>query len=217
MNNPEILKLVAGFAHFRKKFFAEKNFYEALLKQGQNPKTLIIACSDSRVDPAILSNADPGDIFVVRNVANLVPPYEVGGGKHGVSAAMEFAVRDLKVNNVVILGHSFCGGIRALMTGSHQSSDSFIGAWVKIAQEAKESVLQKYPSASEQQQCHHCEMESIAVSLKNIRSFPFVEKAVQNRAMRIYGIYFDLEQGELFSYNETQKEFRKVELPSVTE
>ena len=116
MPKKEIAKLMAGFKLFREKFFEGDNpTYGRLTTGGQGPKTLIIGCSDSRVDPAIISSASPGEIFVVRNVANLVPPFEKGGGHHGVSAAIEFAVVNLQVETIIILGHRQCGGIRALL------------------------------------------------------------------------------------------------------
>ncbi|MGZ3724040.1 MAG: carbonic anhydrase, partial [Bdellovibrionales bacterium] len=120
MSRKELLRLVSGFRRFREKYFdPEDSLYR---KAGQAPKTLVIGCSDSRVDPAIITSSGPGELFVVRNVANLVPPYETGGGLHGVSAAIEFAIVNLKVENVVILGHRQCGGIRALVTGLQSDS-----------------------------------------------------------------------------------------------
>ena len=115
---PEIRKLLQGFQRFRvKRFEPNRALFNRLAMQGQTPRTLLIGCSDSRVDPAILTDSDPGEIFVVRNVANLVPPFETGGRYHGTSAALEFAVCNLKVHSVVILGHSHCGGISALLDG----------------------------------------------------------------------------------------------------
>lgn len=213
--NKEIQKLILGFAHFRKRYFAgEKNLYDTLLTNGQSPKTLVIGCSDSRVDPAILTNANPGEIFVVRNVANLVPPCETGGGYHGISSAIEFAVTGLKVRNIVILGHSFCGGIRALMVDGNNDSSSFISSWMKIAEEAKVKVLKEHPNASEQELCHHCEMESIVISMRNVQTFPFVKEAIKN-GVKLYGIYFNLEKGELHSYSTETNSFSVVELPEV--
>lgn len=215
--NKEILKLVAGFRRFRSKyFFGEDALYNKLSHAGQNPKTLIIGCSDSRVDPALISSSSPGDIFVVRNVANLVPPYEsANSGFHGVSAAIEFAVVNLKVENVVVLGHRQCGGIRALISGQQRKEGSFVGAWMEIARKAKERVLAKSPKLDFEAQCKECEMEGIVTSLENLKTFPFVLDAIQNRGLSLFGIYFDLEQGQLFEFDELQKSFKQLEIDKV--
>lgn len=216
MRRHRLLRLVAGFKKFKEKYFkADSTTFFRELSTGQNPKTLIIACSDSRVDPALLSSAEPGDIFVVRNVANLVPPYESAlSGFHGVSAAIEFAVCNLKVESVVLLGHRQCGGIRALMsddlTGA-ASENSFIKQWMKIALPAKARVLQRQPDLSFEQQCQSCEMESIVTSIQNLKSFPFVHEAIANRNLEIYGIYFNLENGDLLEYDEQQKNFHIIQ------
>lgn len=217
MVKKEILKLVVGFRQFRKKFYDSETALFDKLSTGQSPKTLIVACSDSRVDPSLMASANPGDLFVIRNVANLVPPYESAQqGLHGVSAAIEFAVTGIKVENIVIMGHRQCGGIRALMTGSHEKQESFVGKWMSIANSAKEKVLKQYgPIKTEVDMdllCRHCEMESIAVSIENLKTFSFVNEAMQTRELNIIGIYFDLEQGQLFEYDEILKKFSLIQL-----
>lgn len=213
MRNKEIFKLFLGFKRFREKYFSdERSVFNKLVGSGQSPKTLIIGCSDSRVDPAILSSASPGEIFVIRNVANLVPPFESSEGFHGVSSAIEFAVVNLKVENIVVLGHRQCGGIQALMTDSHQGTSSFIGPWVKIAEEAKKKVLSKFSNLDLDTQCRHCEMESIKVSLQNLKTFPFVIEALRNRGLHMLGVYFDLEAGHLWEWDEAGDEFRQVQV-----
>lgn len=207
----ELVRFLAGFKRFRSKYFEGKNsLYRKLSQNGQTPKTLIIGCSDSRVDPAILLSAAPGELFVVRNVGNLVPPFEEKPGFHGVSSAIEFAVVNLKVENVVILGHRQCGGIRALMSGVHNPAPSFISSWVSIAEEAKQSVMEKYAGADNETLCAHCELESIRISMKNLRTFPFVQQAIEERQMNIIGAYFDLEDGRLLGLNETTGTFAAV-------
>lgn len=210
MGNRSILKLVAGFKKFRESTFIREGSIYSRLNEGQNPKTLIIGCSDSRVDPAIIWNANPGEIFVVRNVANLVPPFDASkSGLHGVSAAIEFAVVDLKVENIIILGHRLCGGIRALVSNEVRG-DSFLGPWLQIAKPAKDSVIRKNPEADLDTLCRHCELESITTSIQNLRSFPFVQQAIQNREMGILGIYFDIEKGELSEYDEATKSYKPL-------
>lgn len=192
-----------GFRLFREKFYlSEDPTYGRLSTRGQGPKTLIIGCSDSRVDPAILSSSGPGDIFVVRNVANLVPPYETSGGRHGVSAAIEFSVVNLKVETVIVLGHRQCGGIRALMFPEDSQAGGFVQEWMKIAEDAKERALDMTGSGDPDIMWRLCELESIRTSVENLRSFPFVADAAKNRNLQIVGIYFDLEKGEFLELDE---------------
>lgn len=216
MSRSHILKLLAGFRRFHVKNFqgGETSLYSKLAR-GQGPKTLIIGCSDSRVDPALMTSSAPGEIFVVRNVANMVPPFESAQtGFHGVSAAIEFAVVNLKVENVMVIGHRQCGGIAALMS-SQPTQEGFIRQWVSIAEDAKRRVLKNYPDADLDAKCRHCEKEAIVTSLKNLRSFPFVVEAEKERNLLILGIYFDLEIGELLEYDEKVKDFVQVSIAGV--
>jgi carbonic anhydrase len=212
MSKIEILRLMAGFRKFRDKYFANEHpLYQRLSSSGQGPRTLIIGCSDSRVDPALITSASPGDLFIVRNVANLVPPYETGGGYHGVSAAIEFAVVNLKVENIIVLGHRQCGGIRALMLDPAQAK-GFVQQWMRIAQDAKDRVLKAHAGEDDESLCRHGELESIVASLTNLRTFPFVQSAIQERGLAVMGIYFDLELGQLLEYDEDSSGFRNIEL-----
>lgn len=208
---PELKKLVDGFHRFRTKYFVkDTELFEHLNAEGQSPKTLIIACSDSRVDPALLTQAKPGDIFVIRNVANLVPPYEIGGGYHGVSSAIEFAVVNLKVENVVVLGHEHCGGINALMTGNSNPQPSFIGSWVSIAKEAREEVLRELPGAKPKEQLDACTKKAVLISMENLMSFPFIQERMKNKELKIYGWFFELEHGRLLQFDYEQKKFLEI-------
>lgn len=208
-----MIRLLAGFKRFRERYYLQEgNLYQRLSQSGQTPKTLIIGCSDSRVDPAIITSANPGEIFTVRNVANLVPPYETNVGFHGVSSAIEFAVVNLKVENIVVMGHRQCGGIRSLMFAPDDSKTSFVKEWMKIAQKAKERVLSAYAGSDDDTLCRHGEMESIVVSLENLKTFPFVREAIETRDLNIVGAYFDLEQGHMFEYDEASQSFRQLEV-----
>jgi carbonic anhydrase len=200
----EIDKLIQGYKRFHDNYFVgdEHEQLFAELSQGQNPSTLVIACSDSRVDPAIIMDSKPGDLFVIRNVANLVPPYEIGGGYHGVSAALEFAVRYLNVEHVIVLGHQHCGGIRTLVSGMPVDAPSeFIQSWVNIAQSAKQRVLKEMPHASAEQHMCACEKASILVSMENLRTFPWVVQAVKEGKLKLHGWYFDIESGTLSAHD----------------
>jgi carbonic anhydrase len=211
MKNREILKLFAGFRRFHEKYFSGEESSYSKIFENQSPKTLIIGCSDSRVDPALITSASPGELFIVRNVANLVPPFESAtGGHHGVSAAIEFAVVNLKVENILILGHRKCGGIRALMSGQQKGHETFVSMWMKIAHSARDKVLKNFTNQDFETQCKECELEGIIKSIENLKSFPFVSEALKNKSLNIFGIYFDLEQGTLLSFDEDTHSFNTL-------
>jgi carbonic anhydrase len=195
-------RLIEGYRRFRETAFREhRSLYDALVAQGQSPRAMVIGCSDSRVDPAILFGTEPGEVFVVRNVANLVPPYAQSGNYHGTSAALEFAVRSLKVEHVVVLGHARCGGIAALLNDAAGLGTDFIGPWMQIAAPARERALaQAETGGLDAQRC--CEHEAIKVSLANLQSFPWICEAVRTGRLQLHGWYFDLETGELLQLTE---------------
>lgn len=209
MHAISILKILEGFKNFRLKYFQQQDFYQGL-RTGQTPLNLVIACSDSRVDPSTLFETSPGDIFVVRNVANLVPPYEKDGGFHGVSAAIEFAVQNLKVKNIIVLGHRQCGGIRHLMVAQNNQAESLVTRWMKIAEPAKVRVLSQYPEIDFETQCVHCEQEAIKDSIENLRSFPFIREKETLGELTILGLYFDLEIGHLYLLSSKSKDFERI-------
>lgn len=212
----ELRKLLAGFRRFREQYFEpEDSIYRKLAREGQNPKTLVIGCSDSRVDPSLLSAASPGELFIVRNVANLVPPFEKGGGLHGVSAAIEFAVVNLKVENIVVLGHRQCGGIRALVEINENTPKNFVTEWVKIAMPARKKIMKTHPHAQGDSLVTLCELESVKVSLLNLQTFPFVQEALAEGRLRLVGAYFDLESGELLELNQENGEFEAIDLEQL--
>ena len=208
----DIEDLVAGFRRFQCRYFGEqRDLYERLTHRGQSPRIMVIGCCDSRVDPALITDCDPGDMFVVRNVANLVPPYEIGGGHHGTSAALEFAVRAIGVEHVIVLAHARCGGIRALMgESSIQGGAEFVGPWMSIADDARKLVLKEHPGESLEQQARACELAALRVSLGNLMSFPFVREAARAGRLGIHGWYFDIEHGELLRYSPAHDQFEPV-------
>lgn len=163
-------------------------------RKGQTPHTLVIACSDSRVDPSIILNTGPGDIFVIRNVANLVPAYDSDFSHcHGTSAAIEYAVKHLKVKNILILGHTHCGGIHNLLCQPLNRHD-FIDTWLSIAEEARREASKQ---TSETDRQHICEREAVRVSLRNLLTFPFVAEAVSQNRLKLHGWLFDLAGGSI--------------------
>lgn len=206
-------KLLAGFRQFRKRYYEEEpELYAQLIARGQKPTALVIACCDARVHPAHVMDTDPGDVFVVRNVANLVPPYVDDGKTHGTSAAIEFAVKHLSVPHIIIMGHSLCGGIQALMEYNRGSAMRvFIDPWMAIMEPARAVVEKNHGAASPEEKCRLCERAAIGISLANLRSFPFVFDAVNRGALQLHGWYFDIENGMLCALDESSGEFRPVD------
>jgi len=198
----DIATFLAGFARFQAKYFQEQPGLFARLRQSQSPRAMMIACCDSRVDPVMLMGADPGDIFVVRNVANLVPPYRNGAEMPGIRADIEFGVKGLNVEHIIVLGHSSCGGIRALMDGEGITENhyEFIGAWVSIARQARERVLRELAGETEAVRTKACEQWAISLSLDNLQSFPWIHERVEAGTLALHGWYFDMDAGELLGY-----------------
>ena len=205
-----INELLQGFQRFRvKSFEPNRELFNRLAMKGQAPRTLLIGCSDSRVDPAILTDSAPGELFVIRNVANLVPPYETTGRYHGTSAALEYAVCNLQVHNIIILGHSRCGGIKALLEGygTNDEGEGFIAPWVQIAASARDEVLHRWPDAGSEFKQRACERAGIRASLTNLMTFPFIRQRVEAGSLSLYGWYYDLENGELMQYDPDKDRF----------
>ncbi len=212
MSKHDLEKFIAGFEAFQKTYYGEAHGLYDDLTHGQHPRSLLIGCCDSRVDPSQLMGAEPGEIFVSRNVANLVPPCEpTGDGRHGVSAAIQFAVQSLNVERIIVLGHAKCGGIRALMQDDRENQPfDFVGSWVSIAEPARRQTKSAYGHTSFETQCRICEKTSILNSLNNLMSFPWVRDAVQAGQLTLHGWYFDLDRGELLAYSERAGQFLPV-------
>ncbi len=207
----DVNKFISGFKRFQNDWLGPDVGLFDRLKKGQSPCTMVIACSDSRVDPLFLTNSHPGDLFVVRNVANLVPPCEPDNGRHGVSAALEFAVCHLEVDNIIVMGHSQCGGIKGLMEGVCACGDhSFIGNWVGIAQSAKDKVLEDLPEKPIEMQASACERAAILLSLENLMTFPWVRERVEKGRLALHGWYFDLQAGTLSGYSASSRNFEII-------
>jgi len=195
-------RMVAGFRSFKAAYYEQRPERVAdLIESGQKPEVVLVTCSDSRVDPAILMNAEPGDLFVVRNVAALVPPYEPDGSYHGTSAALEYAVRDLKVRDAVVMGHSSCGGVQGLVAAKQNAAADrvFINPWMSLmgdcACDADPDQVSK---------------ETVKRSIANLRSFPFVQAAVEAGYLTLHGWWFDMTNGTLWSLNEEKGVYEKI-------
>jgi carbonic anhydrase len=186
--------LIAGYRRFRAGTWRnERARFDELTKFGQKPRALVIGCSDSRTDPQMVFNAVPGELFVIRNVASLVPPYEPDDQAHGVSAAIEFAVRALKIPQIIVMGHAMCGGIHALLNGAPAEVSDFVSQWVRIAEPARLRAMIA-PVERRQEICEH---EAVRLSLDNLMSFPWIAAAVSAGALQLHGCFFDIRSGIL--------------------
>lgn len=194
---PAVQRIIDGFTYFKINNF---NKYPELyndLALHQHPKFLIFACSDSRVSPSVILNFQPGEAFMVRNIANMVPPFNQLRYS-GVGAAIEYAITALKVPNILVIGHSRCGGIRRLMSHPEDGSPpyDFIDDWVKIGLPAKVKVLKEYEGYDFDEQCKFCEKESVNNSIVNLLTYPYVEREVRNKSLELFGGYYNFVKGE---------------------
>ena len=201
--------LIEGYNRFKRGSWATQRARWAELADGQSPKVMVIACSDSRVDPTQIFDTSPGEMFVVRNVANLVPPFELGGGRHGVSAALEFAVTMLEVPEIVVLGHGACGGIRATLSREYEHAapgeGGFIAHWIDLLDDARDRIVAAHGHGPEATRA--LELEAVKVSLANLRSFPCIPPREQGGKLRLHGAYFSIADGVLHVLDEKTGQF----------
>ncbi|KAA0699006.1 carbonic anhydrase [Neorhizobium sp. P12A] len=205
--------LLNGYRNFMSGRY-ERERYRSLAEEGQSPKTLVIACSDSRSAPETIFDAGPGELFVIRNVANMVPPYQPDGHFHSTSAALEFAVLALKVTDIVVMGHGRCGGIKAALDPDAEplSPGDFIGRWMSLVKSAAEQIQSNdVMTAAERQTA--LERVSIRNSLNNLRSFPDIEKLEKEGALQLHGAWFDISTGELWVMQPDTGDFIRPDLP----
>ncbi len=205
--------LIAGYRRFRNKDWTEQRDRWSELSEGQSPRVMVIACSDSRVDPAQIFDTSPGEIFVVRNVAALVPPFETTPGRHGVSAALEFAVQFLKVDEVMVMGHGLCGGCHAALTqsvaGQEKGRGGFIADWIEMLDDVRAEVVAKYGTEGREAE-RAMEHEAVKVSLANLRSFPCVKEKEANGTLKLRGAFFAISDGILHLLDEASGQFAPV-------
>jgi carbonic anhydrase len=191
--------LLAGYRRFLETTWPERReLHEQLAADGQKPLAVVVACVDSRLDPAAIFDAAPGQIFVLRNVANLVPPYAPDGSYHGTSAALEFAIKGLGVSDIIVMGHAQCGGVRALLDGKAEGLNDFVMPWMQIAARARTRALQcdgVMPGTPQAQSA--CEHETVRVSLENLKTFPWITERIEAGTLRLHGMYYGIASGVL--------------------
>ncbi|RQW45944.1 carbonic anhydrase [Novosphingobium sp. LASN5T] len=212
-SSPELDKLIAGYRRFRDHGWTPRLERWQQLSEGQEPRVMIIACSDSRVDPAQIFDTDPGEMFVVRNVAAMVPPFETSPGHHGVSAALEFAVQVLKVKEVVVMGHGMCGGCKAALTqelrGTEPGEGGFIADWIALLDEVREPVAEAHGTTGRTAE-RAMEQAGVKASLKNLRTFPCIQRKEARGELILRGAFFAISDGVLHLLDEASGDFHPV-------
>src|SRR4051794_1522991 len=210
---PYFNQLIDGYQRFRAKYWAHERERWSELAEGQSPQVMILSCADSRDDPAHIFDAGPGEIFVVRNIAALAPPYETSRGYHGVSAALEFAVTQLDVGEILVMGHGLCGGCAAALTGQFDDTEPgeghFIADWVRMLDGARDKVRSSHREL-DRKAFQEMEREAVKVSLANLRTFPWITEREAAGTLRLHGAHFSIAEGRLYVLDEAEGEFRPV-------
>jgi carbonic anhydrase len=208
-----LTQLIEGYRRFRDKDWARERERWADMAEGQSPKVMVLSCADSRVDPAQIFDARPGEMFVVRNIAALAPPYETTRGYHGVSAALEFAVTQLKVGEILVMGHGLCGGCAAALTGEFDDTEPgeghFIADWVRMLSGARDKIRSDHPNL-DHDAFQGMEREAVKVSLANLRTFPWIVEREEAGALKLHGAHFSIAEGRLYVLDEAEGGFRPV-------
>ena len=204
--------LISGYHRFQREGWTTQRDRWAQLAEEQSPDIMVIACSDSRVDPSTIFDASPGQMFVVRNVANLVPPFELGGGRHGVSAALEFAVTQLEVREILVMGHGACSGCIAALTQNFKDAKpgegGFISRWIELLDDARETVILNHGEEITREAIRAMEHEAVKVSIANLRTFACIREREAAGTIRLHGAWFAIDDGELLVLDESSGEFR---------
>ncbi len=201
----DIGKIVSGFRVFKSTTYQkQKDIIHHLLEQGQKPTTMVITCSDIRISPSEIFAANPGELYILSNVGGIVPKFDAKG-IHGIMAAIEYAVKEIEVQNIIILGHAKCNAMKMIMSENFVESKKKLSesmhTWLSIASEAREAVKREMTDKSEEEQLEACEHESLVVSMHNLMEYPYVAEAVKKQKLNVIGWHFDIEKGEIMSFN----------------
>jgi carbonic anhydrase len=210
---PRLTRLLDGYRRFRDSRWPQERERWSELAEGQSPKVMVIACADSRSDPAQIFDTHPGEIFVVRNIAALAPPYETTAGHHGVSAALEFGVTQLEVEEILVLGHGSCGGCGAALTGQFDGAPSgeghFIANWVSMLHPARDRVRSHHHDVNSDA-IREMEWEAVKLSLANLRTFPWIAEREKAGRLKLHGAHFSISEGRLYLLDEAEGTFHPV-------
>lgn len=195
-------KIFKGYQIFREKYaHGDKSVMQYLSKYGQKPQAMVVSCCDSRVDPALILQCDPGDLFITRNVANIVPPYEIDAAHHGTSAALEFGICFLKVEHLILLGHSQCGGIQALLSNDGSNQNDFITSWVSLID----------TEGLDSEHVDDCAKSALQQSYQNCMTFPWIREKIAQKQLVIHLWFFDIETGQIFTYSDAHKTYEPLD------
>jgi carbonic anhydrase len=210
---PYMKQLIEGYRRFRDNRWPQERERWAELAEGQSPEVMILACADSRSDPAQIFDARPGELFVARNIAALAPPYETSSGHHGVSAALEFAVTQLEVGEILVMGHGMCGGCSAALTGAFDDRrpghGQFIADWVRMLDRARDKVRARHAEL-DRDAFLDMEQEAVKVSLANLRTFPWIAEREKDGRLKLHGAHFAISEGRLYLLDEAEGTFHPV-------
>lgn len=210
---PYLTQLIEGYRRFRDNRWPQERERWAELAEGQSPEVMILACADSRSDPAQIFDARPGEMFVARNIAALAPPYETSSGHHGVSAALEFAVTQLEVGEILVMGHGMCGGCSAALTGAFDDRrpghGQFIADWVRMLDRARDKVRARHAEL-DRDAFLDMEQEAVKVSLANLRTFPWIAEREKDGRLKLHGAHFAISEGRLYLLDEAEGTFHPV-------
>ena len=209
---PSLQALVGGFKTYKATTYTQhKNLITHFLQQGRKPTTLFITCCDLRTSPESITSCSLGDLYTVRTIAGLVPPFE-DVGAHGAVAAVQYAVETLKIENIVVMGHAHCDGINSLMNYKEKGDGQYdaMASWLAVAKDAKNAVTTQLAGKSAEVQEKACEQESILISLRNLLTYPWVKEGVNSDSLSVYGWHFDIESGDLLCFNPATQVFEPL-------
>ncbi|KAF0185117.1 MAG: carbonic anhydrase [Nitrospirae bacterium] len=204
-------KLYKGIHHFREGFFSDEKEFFQRISESQSPEVLFITCSDSRVDPNLVTQSRPGELFIVRNVGNIIPPHDAIRDKNSVAAALEFAVLVLKVKDIVVCGHSNCGAVRAIFADPKQLERcTHLLNWLSLAEPLREIMRKYYDTKSHEAFVGIAEKENVLLQIENLGTYPFISDALSAGTLRLHGWYYDIGSGQIRSYNPGTESFDTI-------
>ena len=203
-------KLISGFRTFKATTFQQKkDIIGHLIEQGQKPTTLVISCADIRLSPTEIFAANPGELYIINNIGGLVPKYDTQG-IHGILSAIEYAVNILQVENIIVLGHAKCDGIKMIMSEKEKGLSESMKTWMSVASEARDIVKKELAGKSEEEQQSACEQESLIVSIKNLMTYPYIVKRMKENKLNIFGWHFNIENGDIMAFDPDTKFFEPI-------